>query len=430
MNSQLNPPLQFLEKWFTIFSLFFLTEALRFASLYVDPDPKADAAPTSNPLDPVMSLLQFGIYAVTIFLLLSRSKSSIRTAIRSPIVWFLPVMALMSFLWSDFSALSLQKGITTIQTTYFGVYMASRFSLKQQLQMLAWTLGIVAILSVLFTLGFPGAGIEAGANAGAWRGPFAQKNVLARLAVLGAIVFLLLALDSRRHRYWLWGGLSLSVLLILMTGSKTALLLFLTIVTLLPLYKALRRKDTIVIPLVITLVLFVGSIALIIVGNWENILFGLGRDPTLSGRTTLWEVAIDKIAERPWLGYGYQGFWQEGGGAEVIWQAEGYKPPHAHNGFINMALDLGLIGLFLFLMTIVVTYLRAIPWLRSGKTTIELWPIFYVTFFFMYNTSENTIIAHNSIFWALLIAVSLSIKRTTVIPLNEIATNHKRIEYI
>jgi O-antigen ligase len=141
-------------------------------------------------------------------------------------------------------------------------------------------------------------------------------------------------------------------------------------------------------------------------------------------------VAIDKIAERPWLGYGYQGFWQEGGGAEVIWQAEGYKPPHAHNGFINMALDLGLIGLFLFLMTIVVTYLRAIPWLRSGKTTIELWPICYVTFFFMYNTSENTIIAHNSIFWALLIGVSLSIKRTPVIPLNEIDTNHKRIEYI
>jgi O-antigen ligase len=410
MNLLLNPLLHFLEKKFTIFALIFLSEALRFASLFVDPDPKADAPPASNPFDSIMSLLQYGIYGATLFLLLTRWKSSLRTTVSSPLVWLLPGTALMSFLWSDFSAWSLQKAITTIQTTYFGMYMASRFSLKQQLQMVAWALGIVAVLSILFTLAFPGAAVEAGANAGALRGPFAQKNILARIGVLGAIVFLLLALDSRRHRYLLWGGFGLSVLLILLTGSKTALLLFLTVVLLLPLYSALRARDTILIPLLITFILVAGSIAVLVVGNWENILLGLGRDPTLSGRTDLWELAIEKISERSWLGYGYQGFWQNGGGAEVIWKAEGYKPPHAHNGFINITLDLGLIGLFLFLLTLAVTYVRAIAWLRSGKTTIELWPIFYVTFFFMYNHSENTIISQNSIFWALLVAVSLSMK--------------------
>jgi O-antigen ligase len=291
----MNPLLNFLEKRFTIFALIFLTEALRFASLFVDPDPKADAPPASNPFDSLMSLLQYGIYGTTLFLLLARWKSSLRVAVRFPLVWLLPATALMSFLWSDFSALSLQKGITTIQTSYFGLYMASRFNLKQQLQMLGWALGIVAVFSLLFTLAFPGAAIEAGANAGAWRGPFAQKNLLARIVVLGAIVFLLLALDSRRHGNWLWGGFSLSVLLILLTGSKTALLLFLIIVVLLPFYQALRRKDTILIPLIITLILVIGSIAVIVVGNWENLLLGLGRDPTLSGRTDLWELAMRRF---------------------------------------------------------------------------------------------------------------------------------------
>jgi len=277
--------------------------------------------------------------------------------------------------------------------------------------MLAWAIGIIGIVSLLFTLAFPGAAIEAGANAGSWRGPFVQKNVLARIMVLGAIVFLLLALDSRKNRYWLWGGFGLCVLMILLTGSKTALLLFLSVVILLPLYKALRWSDTILVPLVITLLLVAGSIVVLIVGNWENLLLGLGRDPTLSGRTDLWELAIELIAKRPWLGYGYQGFWQDGGVAEIVWKAEGYKPPHAHNGFVNMALDLGLVGLFLFLLIIAVTYMRAIVWLRLGKTTIELWPIFYVTFFFMYNHSENTIITHNSIFWTLLASVTFSMKR-------------------
>lgn len=412
----MNPYLNFFEKRFTIFALIFLTEILRFASLFVDPDPKADAAPRYNPFDSVSSLLQQFIYVTTFLLLLARWKSSLKTALRFPLIWLLPGMAVMSFLWSDFSSWSLTKGITTIQTSYFGLYMASRFNLKQQLQLLAWALGIVAILSLLFNLAFPGAAIEAGANVGAWRGPFTQKNILARIVVLSGIVFLLLALESRKHRYWLWSGFSLSSFLILMTGSKTALLLFLIVVILLPLYKALRWQDTKVIPLMIILFLVTGSIAVFVIGNWENILLALGRDATLSGRTGLWELALEKISERPWLGYGYQGFWQDGGGAEVLWKAEGYKPPHAHNGFINITLDLGLVGLFLFLLTIAVNYLRAIGWLRLGKTTIELWPIFYVTFFFMYNHSENTIIAHNSIFWALLVSVSLSMKRMRAVP--------------
>ncbi|NEQ65030.1 MAG: O-antigen ligase family protein [Symploca sp. SIO2D2] len=411
MNLELNPLLKFLEKRATIFALLFLSELLRFQSLYSDPDPKADAVAVGNPLDPVMSLLQHGIYAATLLLMLARWKSVIRAGLRDQLVWLLTGMALMSFLWSDFPDWSLKKGITTVQTTYFGLYLASRYNLKQQLQMLAWAIGIIGIVSLLFTLAFPGAAIEAGANAGSWRGPFVQKNVLARIMVLGAIVFLLLALDSRKNRYWLWGGFGLCVLMILLTGSKTALLLFLSVVILLPLYKALRWSDTIVVPLVITLLLVAGSIVVLIVGNWENILLGLGRDPTLSGRTDLWELAMELIAKRPWLGYGYQGFWQDGGVAEIVWKAEGYKPPHAHNGFVNMALDFGLIGLFLFLLIIAVTYVRAIAWLRLGKTTIELWPLFYVTFFFMYNHSENTIIAHNSLFWALLASVTFSMKR-------------------
>jgi O-antigen ligase len=411
----MNPTLNFIEKRFTIFSLIFFTGVLSLSSFYVAPDSKLDADPVANPLDPLLSLIQYGVYTFALLLILARWKTSLRTALRDPLVWLLTGTALISFLWSDFPDWSLKKGITTLQTTSFGLYMASRYDMKQQLQMLGWALGIIAVFSLLFSLAFPGTAIEAGVNAGSWRGPFVQKNILSRMMVLSAIVFLLLTLENHRYRYLLGSLLLLSVLLILLTGSKTALLLLLTIVCLLPFYRALRWSDTLLIPLLIITILVAGSIAVFVTGNWENILLGLGRDPTLSGRTNLWELAIELIGKRPWLGYGYQGFWQEGGGAAVIWKSEGYKPPHAHNGFINMTLDLGLIGLFLFLLLLAVTYFRGIIWLRLGKTTIELWPIFYVTFFFMYNHSENTIIEHNSIFWVLLVSVSLSMKRMIII---------------
>lgn len=407
----MNPLLNFLEQRLAILSFIFLTGMLRFASLYVSPDPKADDSGSYNPLDPVMSLLQYGIYGIAFLLLLARNQSSARVAIREKSIWLLAIFTFLSFLWSDFPDQSQRKGITLLQTTYFGWYIASRFTIKQQLIFLAWAFGIISIVSILFTLAFPGAAIEAGANAGSWRGPFTQKNLLARIAVLGCLIFLLLALDNPKRRVLLWSGFSLCLVLVLLTTSKTGLLLLFMLIILVPLYKALRWKGTTVIPLLIIGILITGTIATLVTANWEATLLALGRDPSLSGRTGLWEAAIEKIMLRPWFGYGYQGFWLEAGEAFDIWKAEGYKPPHAHNGFINMALDFGLVGLFLFLLTLGINYARAIRWLQAGNCALDLWPVCYITFFFMYNHSESTIVEHNSIFWALLVAVALSMRR-------------------
>ena len=407
----MNPILNLVEQWFTVFSLIFFTGILRWASLFVSPDAKAISANEFNPFDPINSIVQYLIYAIALFFLLARKQSSIRTARGNILIWLLPVLTIISFLWSDFPDESLRKGIVVIQTSYFGLYFASRFTIKQQLHLLAWTFGIVAILSLLFGVAFSGASIEAGANAGAFRGPFTQKNLLARVAVLGAIVFLINALNEPKYKFFLWAGFALNLLLVLASTSKTALLLLLMVFILLPLYKALRWKSTITIPLVVAIVVISGSLITLVLSNWELSLNAIGRDATLSGRVGLWEGAIEKIIARPWVGYGYQAFWREDGGAFDIWLSEGYKPPHAHNGFINVPLDLGLIGLSIFLAIIAINYVRSIIFLRSDKTVVGLWPIYYITFFFMYNHSENTIIEHNSIFWLLLVSTVLSVKQ-------------------
>lgn len=410
----MNPILNLFEQWFTVFSLIFLTGILRWASLFISADATAISSNEYNPFDPINSIFQYIIYAIALFFLIARKNTTISTARGSLLIWALPVLATMSYLWSDLPDDSLRKGISTIQTSYFGLYFASRFSVKQQLHILAWVFGIVAILSLLFGIAFPGVSIEAGANAGSFRGPFTQKNILARIAVLGSIVFLLNALQnirSTKHKIILWSGFLINVLLVVLSTSKTALLLLLTILMLLPFYKALRWKSTIVVPLIIIIIVCGGSILAIITSNWEVSLNAIGRDPTLSGRTGLWEASIEKISERPWLGYGYQAFWQDDGGAVEIWRSEGYKPPHAHNGFVNVPLDLGLIGLFIFLAIIGINYVRAIAFSRSVTTAVGLWPIYYITFFFMYNQTENTIVEHNSIFWTLLVSTVLSLQQ-------------------
>ena len=407
----MNPLLNLFEKGFTVFTLIFFTGALANDSLYISPDPRVDASSVYNPIYPVLSLVQLAVYGITVLLLIARWRNSIQTALRNKIVWCLTGIVLISFFWSDFPDISLRKGFNVFQTVLFGLYMASRFSLKEQLRLLALALGIVAVYSLLFSFAFRGSAIEAGANAGAWRGPFTQKNLTARLMTLSVTVCLLAALGKGKRSYLYWFGCLASLILLFLSGSKTGLLVLINLMIVLPLYRSLRWRTTIVIPLIITVVIIGGSIGTTIIENWESLLLSLGRDPTLRGRTELWTAALDKIAERPWIGYGFQGFWQNGGESMYVWKAVQYKPPHAHNGYINITLDLGLIGLILFMLGLASVYIRSIAWLRLDKSSAGLLPITYVTFLFMYNHSESTIVDYNSIFWAVFNAMALSMRR-------------------
>jgi O-antigen ligase len=411
MNQEINKIIRFLEQPLTVFILVFQSGLLYFQSFFADPDDPLAVGVT--PIDSVLSLVQHFVYLLVLLLLIARWQQCLTLALKHRWVWILTLLTIFSWFWSDFSDIALRRAFVTLETTFFGLYLASRYTLRQQLTMLAWAMGIVTIVSLLFCAAFPGVAIETGGNAGALRGPFAQKNPFARLMVLSSIAFFLLPAKKRSTRLIRWGLFVLSAMLIFLASSKTALILLVVLLLLVPLYRALRWRSKILIPGVIAFFLIFSSFATVFVGNWENLALSIGKDPSLSGRTDFWELAVEKIAERPWLGHGYQSFWIDKGEAEDIWKeitkAQGdYKPPHAHNGFINLSLELGLVGLGTFLVTIGIIYLQSIAYVRSGKTNLELWPIIYTTFFFMYNHSEDTTIAPNSIFWALLVATAFS----------------------
>jgi O-antigen ligase len=73
-------------------------------------------------------------------------------------------------------------------------------------------------------------------------------------------------------------------------------------------------------------------------------------DPTFTGRTDLWTFAVGKIAERPWLGYGFHSFWQVGDSSPAWQGAPGFlqRTPHAHEGYLDLLLQGGFVGLGLF----------------------------------------------------------------------------------
>ena len=92
---------------------------------------------------------------------------------------------------------------------------------------------------------------------------------------------------------------------------------------------------------------------------WETFQFEvLHKDSTLTGRTYVWGVARRLIAEKPWFGHGFSAFWRPGNlDAEGLWRYAGITSRSGfnfHNSTLEVGVDLGYVGMALFLGTLVV----------------------------------------------------------------------------
>jgi len=85
-----------------------------------------------------------------------------------------------------------------------------------------------------------------------------------------------------------------------------------------------------------------------------GVVASLGKDPTLTGRTDVWKVIIPMNPD-PLLGAGFESFWL-GARLKRLWDSFPWKPNEAHNGYIEVYLNLGWVGLSLFGVVIVSGY--------------------------------------------------------------------------
>ena len=366
----------------------------------------------------MLTLFRYTILLITFTLLTIRWRTTLQVAKKCPTIWLLSALAIASVVWSIFPQVSYDsiRG-QLLQTTLFGLYFASRFTLKEQLQLVAVTLGIGACLSLFYGLAIPSIGITGGGKfAGAWRGIYGGKNGLSNRMAMALLAFFVLAInkDNKQARLFAWAGIGLAIALILLSTSKSGLVTFIMLLLVLSFYRKYRWEGKKTILLLDLLILILGVITVGVIGNWDTLLTDLGRDPTLTGRTLIWQGAIAKIQERPWLGYGRGSFWATGSryAAEVgAGVAHGYIPGYAHNGFIDLTLALGLIGLLLFTVIFATTFMKALKRAYRAEDSGEFWPLGFLVLLVMANLSESNLMNGGNIFWVLFVAISFSLNQ-------------------
>lgn len=85
---------------------------------------------------------------------------------------------------------------------------------------------------------------------------------------------------------------------------------------------------------------------------------------TLSGRTALWDALLGYAAQRPVLGYGFGSFWDTER-IQELFATQRWPVTEAHSTYLQQLLDLGVIGLTLYLLLIVAASWRAVRRLRA-----------------------------------------------------------------
>ena len=222
------------------------------------------------------------------------------------------------------------------------------YSLKEQMKILAWVIGIAAILSLLVCVGIPSYGI----GEDGWQGIFPYKNFMGRSMVLGAILFLIMTFNKNRQSWINWLGFSLTILLAVLSQSSTSILLLLLLLSQMPLYKLVKQQYKLRVILLSLVCIIIGAVFMVIVANQETILVDvLGEGVTFNGRTPIWSLIIETVSQdRPWLGYGYGAFWTSDAGVHVIlntWASDLVIPEsfNAHSVYMEIFANLGLLGL-------------------------------------------------------------------------------------
>ena len=365
-------------------------------------------SPSMSFIIPILNVVSYLIVAI---LVLSRFKRIIYIATKDIPLLLLFGLASFSILWSENITYSVDYFIAIFRTTLLGAYIAACYSPKKQM----WLLFLVGIIASILSLAV---GLTIPSGEAWWLGIYSHKNYFARMMIFAAITSLIITLDIRRYRYrWVTiAAFFLAVALLLLSQGKTGLAVFLISLCFVPFYQIIVKQPYRLRVIIFTtsLIIFI-FIAVLVLNNIETIVIDwMGKDLEFNGRSPIWERVIPKIWDRPLLGYGIHGFWssQEGlNAARGLWiesfLIEGLGM-HSHNGYLDLLLDLGFVGLLLFSINLVSILNRILYLLFTTQKIEYFWMLQFILISPMYQMAEIMTILTNSYLWAFYVSISLS----------------------
>lgn len=261
-----------------------------------------------------------------------------------------------SILWSIDPGMCLRRMMVLGCCVIFAAGLARRFTMHELCLMVVATIGPLVLVGLLAELRL---GTFRPWSAGyRFSGSVHPNTQGMHLTMLGLAAWVLARTPETKHRGLFWAIFAATLVLGVLTKSRTGnAATLLAFGSVLVVHTSAHWK------------LSVGFACswLGLVGLWLLLLAGfdplvdfrdallLGRaeqSDTLSGRAYIWPIVLHYIGQRPWLGYGYESFWNPTHIDTISTELE-WGLREAHNGYLEVLLSTGVIGLALAFAVVV-----------------------------------------------------------------------------
>lgn len=329
---------------------------------------------------------------------------------KSPVLLLLLVLGVASAGWSITPLFTLRRSVLLVFSSFAGLYLGVTFSIAEQVKLLR-IVAFLIVLSCFIVMPFPDISYHLdGPVHGAFKGVFFHKNPLGRFLAFSSCLVLIGRRDLWSNVTRIGPLLAIGVLLIL-ARSATAVMVALVMGGLIKVVQIVvpvrgRKSEFGAIAFGMGLMI---PVMMAVVGR-EFILPLLERDASMTGRAPLWAAVVDAIARRPWFGYGLGGYFEYPFYHLEVSSAAGWNAPHAHNGFLQLLIELGLAGFVLFVLMAISCIRKTARYMRQNPgDEFASWPILYLFFLILYNITEASLVHGNNLFWILFVAVWTSL---------------------
>ncbi len=384
--------------WAALLPMLFITVSGR---IQTDPGPVAFRFTAMEEDSLERRLARLGCSFLILFLISTRLREILAACKRTRLLLFIPALAFVSVIWSQNPSHTLIDAANLALTTLFAIYLYLRYPGERLVSFLAFSACAALLLSIFVVVIFPSVGIDA-FQQDAWRGIFGQRNNCAAVCCL----FLVLGLHFRPHALFeqcMRGSiLFLSAVFIVMSGSRTGWILAALAVLLtcgLRLTMRLRSLDRLafLMALVVPTALLVFALAT----NLNQVLALLDKDPTMTQRTVIWAEVLPSIAKHPLQGYGYSAFWNglSGESTQAV-LTTGWMEGQAQDGYLDVLLQLGLIGLIPLAWTFVRGFTQAAGAVERRTPDTMVWlAIVMLPLILVENIGESSLLLPLGIPW-------------------------------
>jgi exopolysaccharide production protein ExoQ len=154
----------------------------------------------------------------------------------------------------------------------------------------------------------------------------------------------------------------------------------------------------------------VASVSVLFLGVSPGALKAIGRNPTLTERTFIWHDMLGQVSN-PVFGTGFESFWL-GKRLDEIWRQTGtLHPNEAHNGYLEVYLNLGWVGIGLLGFVLAMGYRTVFRAWRSGDPRGPLLLAFFFTAL-IFNCTEAAFFKMQAVAWLFLLLAILRSPRS------------------